>query len=121
MLKRTDYLTRNYGRPDGHTLSVYEGGGGYRSVRRVLSMPREAVIDEAKKAHIRGRGGAGFDCGTKWSFMPKPNGKPHYLVINADEVSGPGRFWVHRVERLARALSPHPGYIRYLREAWRLY
>ena len=102
MLKRTDYLTRNYGRPDGHTLSVYEGGGGYRSVRRVLSMPREAVIDEAKKAHIRGRGGAGFDCGTKWSFMPKPNGKPHYLVINADE-GEPGTF----KDRTIMEQNPH--------------
>jgi NADH-quinone oxidoreductase subunit F len=91
MLKRTDYLTKNYGRPDGFTLNAYEANGGYRSVRRALSMSREAVIDEAKKAHIRGRGGAGFDCGTKWSFMPKPNGKPHYLVINADE-GEPGTF-----------------------------
>ena len=91
MLRRTDYLTKNYGRPDGFSLQTYEANGGYRSVRRALSMSREAVIDEAKKAHIRGRGGAGFDCGTKWSFMPKPNGKPHYLVINADE-GEPGTF-----------------------------
>jgi len=102
MLKRTDYLTKNYGRPDGHTLSTYESTGGYRSVRRALSMSREAVIEEAKKAHIRGRGGAGFDCGTKWSFMPKPNGKPHYLVINADE-GEPGTF----KDRTIMELNPH--------------
>jgi NADH-quinone oxidoreductase subunit F len=102
MLKRTEYLTKNYGRPDGFTLQVYEQSGGYRSVRRALAMPREAVIEEAKKAHIRGRGGAGFDCGTKWSFMPKPNGKPHYLVINADE-GEPGTF----KDRTIMEQNPH--------------
>jgi NADH-quinone oxidoreductase subunit F len=102
MLKRTDYLTKNYGRPDGFTLQAYEANGGYRSVRRALSLTREAVIDEAKKAHIRGRGGAGFDCGTKWSFMPKPNGKPHYLVINADE-GEPGTF----KDRTIMEQNPH--------------
>jgi NADH-quinone oxidoreductase subunit F len=91
MLKRTDYLTKNYGKPDGFGLQAYEASGGYRAVRRVLTMPKEAVVEEAKKAHVRGRGGAGFDCGTKWSFMPKPGGKPHYLVINADE-GEPGTF-----------------------------
>ena len=102
MLKRTEYLTKNYGRPDGHSLQTYEASGGYRAVRRALSMPREAVIEEAKKAHIRGRGGAGFDCGTKWSFMPKPNGKPHYLVINADE-GEPGTF----KDRTIMEQNPH--------------
>jgi NADH-quinone oxidoreductase subunit F len=102
MLRRTDYLTKNYGRPDGFTLQTYEASGGYRSVRRALTMTREAVIEEAKKAHIRGRGGAGFDCGTKWSFMPKPNGKPHYLVINADE-GEPGTF----KDRTIMEQNPH--------------
>jgi NADH-quinone oxidoreductase subunit F len=102
MLRRTDHLTKNYGRPDGFTLQTYEQSGGYRSVRRVLTMSREAVIEEAKKAHIRGRGGAGFDCGTKWSFMPKPNGKPHYLVINADE-GEPGTF----KDRTIMEQNPH--------------
>lgn len=102
MLKRTDYLTKNYGKPDGYGIAAYEATGGYRAVRRALSMPREAVIEEAKKAHIRGRGGAGFDCGTKWSFMPKPNGKPHYLVINADE-GEPGTF----KDRTIMEQNPH--------------
>jgi NADH-quinone oxidoreductase subunit F len=102
MLKRTDYLTKNYGRADGWTLHAYEANGGYRPVRRALSMSREAVVEEAKKAHIRGRGGAGFDCGTKWSFMPKPNGKPHYLVINADE-GEPGTF----KDRTIMEQNPH--------------
>jgi NADH-quinone oxidoreductase subunit F len=102
MLKRTDYLTKNYGRPDGYSLQAYEAQGGYRPVRRVLSMTREAVVDEAKKAHVRGRGGAGFDCGTKWSFMPKPGSKPHYLVINADE-GEPGTF----KDRTIMEQNPH--------------
>ena len=102
MLKRTDYLTKNYGRSDGWSLQAYEAAGGYRPVRRVLSMTRESVVDEAKKAHVRGRGGAGFDCGTKWSFMPKPNGKPHYLVINADE-GEPGTF----KDRTIMEQNPH--------------
>jgi NADH-quinone oxidoreductase subunit F len=103
MLKRTDYLTKNYGKPDGFSLPVYESSGGYRAARRVLTLPREAVIEEAKKAHVRGRGGAGFDCGTKWSFMPKPGaGKPHYLVINADE-GEPGTF----KDRTIMEQNPH--------------
>lgn len=102
MLQRTDHLTKNYGKPDGHGLPAYEASGGYRSARRVLSMSRDAVIDEAKQAHVRGRGGAGFDCGTKWSFMPKDSGKPHYLVINADE-GEPGTF----KDRTIMEQNPH--------------
>lgn len=102
MLKRTDYLTKNYGKPDGFGLPAYEASGGYRAARRVLTMPKEAVVEEAKKAHVRGRGGAGFDCGTKWSFMPKPGSKPHYLVINADE-GEPGTF----KDRTLMEQNPH--------------
>jgi NADH-quinone oxidoreductase subunit F len=102
MLKRTDYLTKNFGKSGGWSLQAYEAAGGYRPVRRVLTMSREEVVEEAKKAHVRGRGGAGFDCGTKWSFMPKPNGKPHYLVINADE-GEPGTF----KDRALMEQNPH--------------
>jgi len=88
MLKRTDYLTRTYGKPEGWTLGTYERElDGYKVARRVLTtMTREQVVDEAKKANLRGRGGAGFPMGVKWSFMPKAVGpKPHYLCVNADE------------------------------------
>src|SRR6516165_3666722 len=98
MLKRTEYLTRLYAKPEGWKLGPYEAhSAGYEVARRVLtSMTREQVVDEAKKANIRGRGGAGFPMGVKWSFMPRSNGgaasgagavgaKPHYLVVNADE------------------------------------
>jgi NADH-quinone oxidoreductase subunit F len=91
MLKQTNYLSHSYGKPNSWTLSAYEAAGGYRGVRKALTMTREGVVEEAKKAHIRGRGGAGFDCGTKWSFMPKESKKPHYLVVNADE-GEPGTF-----------------------------
>ncbi len=102
MLKRTDYLTKNYGKPDGWKLAAYEAAGGYRSARKALGMSKDAVIDEAKKAHVRGRGGAGFDCGVKWSFMPKESTKPHYLVINADE-GEPGTF----KDRTIMEQNPH--------------
>src|SRR3974390_1361461 len=87
MLKRTDYLTRTYGKAEGWTIGAYARAlGGYLVARKVLtSMSREQVVDEAKKANVRGRGGAGFPMGVKWSFMPKQTTKPCYLVIKADK------------------------------------
>jgi NADH-quinone oxidoreductase subunit F len=102
MLERTDYLTKHYGTPDSWKLSFYEREGGYRAARRALGTSRDAVIDEIKKAHIRGRGGAGFDCGTKMSFMPKDPKKPHYLVVNGDE-GEPGTF----KDRSIMEMNPH--------------
>jgi NADH-quinone oxidoreductase subunit F len=102
MLKETSYLTHSFGKADGHKLSAYEAAGGYQGVQKALGMSREAVIDEVKKAHIRGRGGAGFDAGTKWSFMPKQSQKPCYLVINADE-GEPGTF----KDRAIMEKNPH--------------
>jgi NADH-quinone oxidoreductase subunit F len=105
MLKATDYLTRTYAKPEGWTLGVYERElGGYQVARRVLTtMTREQVVDEAKKANIRGRGGAGFPMGVKWSFMPTAVGpKAHYLAVNADE-SEPG---THK-DRTLMENSPH--------------
>jgi NADH-quinone oxidoreductase subunit F len=102
MIKLTNYLSHSYGKPDSWKLSAYESTGGYRGVRKALGMTRDQVIDEMKKAHIRGRGGAGFDCGTKWSFMPKEVKKPHYLVVNADE-GEPGTF----KDRSIMEMNPH--------------
>ncbi|WP_437594491.1 NADH-quinone oxidoreductase subunit NuoF [Sorangium sp. So ce1000] len=104
MLRLTRYLTKNYDTPDGHKLSVYEKGGGYQQAKRALGMTREALIEEMKAANIRGRGGAGFAMGVKWSFMPwppKPE-RPHYLVINADE-GEPGTF----KDRTLMEKNPH--------------
>ncbi|MCC6214559.1 MAG: NADH-quinone oxidoreductase subunit NuoF [Polyangiaceae bacterium] len=102
MIKRTEYLSKNYGKPEGWSLATYEAGGGYKSAKKALGMSREAVVEEMKKAHIRGRGGAGFDAGTKWSFMPKESKKPHYLVVNADE-GEPGTF----KDRTIMEQNPH--------------
>lgn len=102
MIKRTSYLSHSYDKADGFSLANYEANKGYQSARKVLSMPREKVIEEAKAAHIRGRGGAGFDCGMKWSFMPKESKKPHYLVVNADE-GEPGTF----KDRTIMERNPH--------------
>ncbi|HLO37719.1 MAG TPA: hypothetical protein VK173_04470, partial [Lacibacter sp.] len=71
---------------------VYRREGGYRSVEKALkTMAPEAVTEEVKKSGLRGRGGAGFPTGMKWSFLAKPEGVPRYLVVNADE-SEPGTF-----------------------------
>ena len=71
---------------------VYRREGGYRSVEKALkTMTPDQVTDEVKKSGLRGRGGAGFPTGLKWSFLAKPEGVPRYLVCNADE-SEPGTF-----------------------------
>jgi NADH-quinone oxidoreductase subunit F len=78
--------------PGIETYEVYRREGGYRSVEKALqSMTPEAVLDEVKKSGLRGRGGAGFPTGMKWSFLAKPEGVPRYLLCNADE-SEPGTF-----------------------------
>ncbi|WP_223648620.1 NADH-quinone oxidoreductase subunit NuoF [Hymenobacter psoromatis] len=73
------------------TFAVYRKHGGYRSVEKALKMTPEEVVEEVKKSGLRGRGGAGFPTGLKWSFLAKPEGVPRYLVCNADE-SEPGTF-----------------------------
>ena len=78
--------------PNIHTLEVYRQHGGYASVEKALkTMTPEAVVEEVKKSGLRGRGGAGFPTGMKWSFLAKPPGVERYLVCNADE-SEPGTF-----------------------------
>jgi NADH-quinone oxidoreductase subunit F len=75
-----------------NTLEVYRRHGGYASVEKALKeMKPEQVTEEVKKSGLRGRGGAGFPTGLKWSFLAKPEGVPRYLVCNADE-SEPGTF-----------------------------
>src|SRR5712675_3547005 len=71
---------------------VYRREGGYRSVEKALkTMTPDQVTEEVKKSGLRGRGGAGFPAGMKWSFIDKKSDKPRYLVCNADE-SEPGTF-----------------------------
>lgn len=84
--------SRNFNKPDSHRLAVYTQDGGYEAARKALtSMTPAAVMEEVKKANLRGLGGAGFPTGMKWSFIPAANPKPKYLVINGDE-GEPGTF-----------------------------
>ena len=78
--------------PGIETFDVYRKNGGYRSVEKALkTMSPELVLEEVQKSGLRGRGGAGFPTGMKWSFLAKPEGVPRYLLCNADE-SEPGTF-----------------------------
>ncbi|MFN7312059.1 MAG: NADH-quinone oxidoreductase subunit NuoF [Bacteroidota bacterium] len=78
--------------PGIQSYEVYRSKGGYASVEKAIkSMTPDAVVEEVKKSGLRGRGGAGFPTGMKWSFLAKPEGVPRYLVCNADE-SEPGTF-----------------------------
>lgn len=70
---------------------TYRKNGGYRAVEKALKMTPDEVVEEVKKSGLRGRGGAGFPTGMKWSFLAKPDGVPRHLVCNADE-SEPGTF-----------------------------
>ena len=73
-------------------FDTYRREGGYRSVEKVLkTMSPDDVVEEVKKSGLRGRGGAGFPTGMKWSFLAKPEGVPRHLIVNADE-SEPGTF-----------------------------
>jgi NADH-quinone oxidoreductase subunit F len=96
-------LLRNIDAPDSHTLAVYQSRGGYGSWEKVVrGMTPEQLIEEVKASGLRGRGGAGFPTGMKWSFVPKDSPKPKYLVCNADE-SEPGTF----KDRLLIEKDPH--------------
>jgi NADH-quinone oxidoreductase subunit F len=75
---------------DGYwTVDVYRDHGGYRALPKALGMEPDDIIATVKDSGLRGRGGAGFPTGLKWSFVPQGDNKPHYLVVNADE-SEPG-------------------------------
>jgi NADH-quinone oxidoreductase subunit F len=76
---------------DFHKIDVYLDNNGYSAAKKVFQMQPDDVIDQVKKSGLRGRGGAAFSTGLKWSFMPKTTNKPKYLCINGDE-SEPGSF-----------------------------
>ncbi len=108
-------LTRNYGTPQSWTIEAYERSGGYRSLRKALTMDRAAIVEEVKAANLRGRGGAGFSAGLKWSFL-KPNPeKPNYIAVNADE-GEPGTF----KDRTLMELDPHRCIEGFIIAAWAL-
>lgn len=93
-------LTEHINVPNIHTFEVYRKMGGYEAVEKALKkMTPEEVVEEVKKSGVRGRGGAGFPMGMKWSFLAKPEGVPRYLVCNADE-SEPGTFKDHYLMKM---------------------
>src|SRR5580658_1592167 len=86
----TPLISRRWGIKDSRKIDVYLQHDGYKALERALKeMTPESIIDEVKKSSLRGRGGAGFPTGMKWSFVPKDSPKPKYLICNADE-SEPG-------------------------------
>src|ERR1700726_2381216 len=102
---------------------------GYKAVQKALGMGADAIINEVKNSGLRGRGGAGFSTGMKWSFVPKESAKPKYILCNADE-SEPGTCKDRPLMELAphqliegmiiagRAVGAHRGYI-YIRGEYR--
>ena len=85
-------IIRNYvDRPNSYTIESYLSSGGYSALRKALGMAPAEITDAVKKSGLRGRGGAGFPAGIKWSFIPPDSKKPVYLCCNADE-SEPGSF-----------------------------
>ena len=85
----TPVLTAHWDEPDSFLVAGYRRTGGYRALAKALAMHPDDVIAMVKDSGLRGRGGAGFPTGIKWGFIPQGDGKPHYLVVNADE-SEPG-------------------------------
>jgi len=95
-------LTANIDKLNSTSIDVYVEGGGYEAARKALQMKPEEIIQVVKDSELRGRGGAGFPTGSKWSFVPKNAPKPTWLLCNADE-SEPGTF----KDRVIMEKDPH--------------
>src|SRR5881392_516128 len=89
--KETVVLSQYFGDAEARTYKGWVKRGGYEALAQALKMEPNAVTDIVKESGLRGRGGAGFPTGLKWTFMPKEKKKTHYLCVNADE-SEPGTF-----------------------------
>jgi NADH-quinone oxidoreductase subunit F len=97
------FVTANMDVPGIDTIDVYQQRGGYEGLRKAVSQFQpEELVDEVKKSGLRGRGGAGFPTGQKWSFLPKESARPRYLCVNSDE-SEPGTF----KDRMIMERDPH--------------
>ncbi|MDB4982925.1 MAG: NADH-quinone oxidoreductase subunit [Myxococcales bacterium] len=81
--KDVKIVTKNFGVANSHRLTTYQQRGGFQAFRKAIALQPPAIVDEVKKSNLRGRGGAGFPTGLKWSFIPK-DAKTVYLVVNAD-------------------------------------
>src|SRR5713101_9534372 len=85
----TRVVSKRFGMPNSAALDTYLATGGFRAFLKAREMKPEQIIDEVKASALRGRGGAGFPTGMKWSFVPRTSPKPKYIIVNADE-SEPG-------------------------------
>ncbi len=95
-------LSRRFGLPNSASIETYLANDGYVALRKALEMTPDRILDEVKTSNLRGRGGAGFPTGMKWSFVPRDVPKPKYIVVNADE-SEPGTC----KDRLLIEYDPH--------------
>jgi len=98
----TRIVSKNFAIEGSETLDVYLANDGYKAFRKAKEMTPEAIVEEVKTSGLRGRGGAGFPTGLKWSFVPRTSPKPRVIVINADE-SEPGTC----KDRLLMEYDPH--------------
>ena len=89
MLREVDKVFKNLYGFDDWSLTGAKNRGIWSNTKEIIEKGSDFIVEEIKSSQLRGRGGAGFPAGLKWSFMPKDSGKPHYLVVNADE-SEPG-------------------------------
>jgi NADH-quinone oxidoreductase subunit F len=95
-------LTRRFRLPNSHRIDTYLANEGYKALEKALAMSQDDIINEVKASGLRGRGGAGFPTGLKWSFVPRTSPKPKYIMVNADE-SEPGTC----KDRLLMEFDPH--------------
>ncbi len=95
-------ISQRFDLPNAGSLDTYLENEGYVAIKKALGMTPEAIIDELKVSSLRGRGGAGFPTGMKWSFVPRTTGKPTYIICNSDE-SEPGTC----KDRLLMENDPH--------------
>ncbi len=98
----TRVLSRRFGKPNSASIDTYLADDGYKAFLKASRMKPEEIIEEVKISNLRGRGGAGFPTGMKWSFVPRNSPKPKYIVVNADE-SEPGTC----KDRLLMEYDPH--------------
>jgi len=126
----TPLISKRWGIKDSHKIDVYLQHEGYQALEKALKqMTPDSIIDEVKKSSLRGRGGAGFPTGMKWSFVPKDSPKPKYVLCNADE-SEPGTCkdrplmemdphqLIEGMVIAGRAINSHRGFI-YIRGEYR--